>query len=95
MIVDNSKDFILALEEHNYPAKFVATPKAVLMVEPEGFYVNAQSALDNHYMDLESKADPDRAVRQFRDLVRLIRSTGTEVIVFPGSKTNTGRCFSE
>ena len=55
------------------------------MVEPEGFYVGEETALDNHYMDLTRPADPDRALRQFRDLVKLIRKCGTEVLVFPGS----------
>lgn len=56
-----------------------------MMVEPESFYVNAQSALDNHYMDLSAEADSDRARKQFRNLVALIRDVGTEVVVFPGN----------
>ncbi|MBT8052358.1 MAG: amidinotransferase [Xanthomonadales bacterium] len=55
------------------------------MVEPEGFYVGKETALDNHYMDLSTAADPDRARRQFHGLVRLIKKCGTEVLVFPGS----------
>jgi hypothetical protein len=85
MIVDNANNFIAALARGMFPADGQATPKAVLMIEPEGFYVNAESALDNHYMDLEHRADPARAVRQFRGLVQLIRDCGTEVRVFPGS----------
>lgn len=85
MIVDTAKDFLRELKRGAYPAQFSSTPKAVLMVEPKGFFVNDESALDNHYMDLESKADPDRANRQFHDLVRLIRASGTEVLIFPGS----------
>ena len=56
-----------------------------MMVEPEGFYVGEETALDNHYMDLTRAADPERAARQFRDLVDLIRRCGTDVKVFPGS----------
>lgn len=63
------------------------------MVEPEGFYVNEQSALDNHYMDLEHVADPGRAVRQFNGLVDLIRKTGTEVLVFPGNRRTPDDVF--
>jgi len=85
MIVEHANDFVRALEDHNYPAEASALPKGVLMVEPEGFYVGRETALDNHYMDLANAADPERAVRQFHGLVQLIRKCGTEVLVFPGS----------
>jgi hypothetical protein len=85
MIVDTAKGFIHALKENDFPADSPSVPKGVLMVEPEGFYVGEETALDNHYMDLANAADPDRAMRQFHDLVRLIRKCGTEVLVFPGS----------
>jgi len=85
MIVDNANNFIAALTHKEHPADSPATPKGVLMVEPEGFYVGEETALDNHYMDLSDTADPDRALRQFHRLVQLIRNCGTEVLVFPGS----------
>jgi hypothetical protein len=85
MIVDNAEDFIRTLGVNDYPADSSSVPKGVLMVEPEGFYVGEETALDNHYMDLSNAADPDRAVRQFHNLVQLIRKCGTEVLVFPGS----------
>lgn len=84
MIVDNAKDFVRALAANNYPRRFDPTPGSVMMVEPEGFYVNSESALDNHYMDLEHIVDPVRAKEQFHGLVGLIRSCGVEVHVFPG-----------
>ena len=85
MIVDNAKDFIRALDVNDYPADSSSVPKGVLMVEPDGFYVGEETVLDNHYMDLTIAADPDRALRQFHNLVQLIRKCGTEVLVFPGS----------
>ena len=93
MIVDSSNDFVQALKGNEFPAEFNATPDAVLMVEPIGFYVNKESALDNHYMDLNSTVDPERAVCQFHDLVRLIRSSGTELLIFPGSKQTPDDVF--
>lgn len=84
MIVDSSKAFIEALASQRYPALHNPTPRAVMLVQPEGFYVNSESALDNHYMDLEHTVDADRAVRQFQGLVKAIRAIGTEVVVFPG-----------
>ncbi len=85
MIISHANDFIRALKELDLPAGSNSVPKRVLMVEPEGFYVNEQSALDNHYMDLQHVADPGRAIRQFHGLVELIRKAGTEVLVFPGN----------
>jgi hypothetical protein len=85
MIVDNANNFIEVLARNEFPADSPATPRGVLMVEPEGFYVGEETALDNHYMDLANAADPDRARRQFHALVALIRKCGTEVLVFPGS----------
>ena len=85
MIVDKAKYFISALKSREFPDDSPATPKGVLMVEPEEFYVGEETALDNHYMDLGNPANPDRAKRQFQDLVKLIRNCGTGVLVFPGS----------
>jgi hypothetical protein len=85
MIVDTAGEFMNALNRQAFPADAPATPKGVMMVSPVGFYVGPETALDNHYMDLKRAADPNRALRQFNDLVRLIRSRGTEVMVFPGS----------
>jgi len=42
MIVDKANNFITALASNNCPADSPATPKAVLMVEPEGFYVGEE-----------------------------------------------------
>ena len=62
MIVDNANNFIRALARNKYSANSPATPKGVLMVEPEGFYVGEETALDNHYIDLANTADPERAM---------------------------------
>lgn len=84
MIVDTAQDFIAALASQRYPALYDPTPRAVMMVRPEAFYVNSESALDNHYMDLQHTADAQRALRQFHNLVAAIRAVGTEVVEFPG-----------
>ena len=85
MITDNANQFRAALAAKPFPADSLCTPNSVLMVKPYGFYVSSETALDNHYMDLEHEADADRAVRQFDGLVDLIRSRGFDVSVFPGS----------
>ena len=83
--MDNANDFISVLEERSFPRESSSVPNRVLMIEPEGFYVGEETALDNHYMDLATAADPERAAHQSRGLVELIRACGTEVLVFPGS----------
>jgi hypothetical protein len=93
MIVKHASDFIRALEENNLPADSPSVPRGVLMVRPEEFYVGRETALDNHYMDLSSTADPDRAQRQFLGLVALIRKCGTEVLVFPGDRRTPDDVF--
>ncbi len=55
-----------------------------MLVEPADFTVNTESAIDNHYMDLDHKADAERALGQARNLGDLIASQGIEVVTFPG-----------
>lgn len=86
MITENASEFKDALATMPLPADSPCTPKGVMMVEPKGFYVSPETALDNHYMDVEHKANPDRALHQFKQLVELIRSCGVDVKVFPGSE---------
>ena len=63
MVVDNANDFIRALEVDEFPADSTSVPRGILMVEPEGFYVGEETALDNHYMNLANAADPERVDR--------------------------------
>ena len=66
------------------PAPVPVAPRAVFMVMPEAFHLDGESAVDNHYMHLECKPDPDRALAEARALVRLIESVGVPVTCFPG-----------
>jgi hypothetical protein len=50
-----------------------ATAQAVLLVEPTGFRLSGETALDNTYMDLALRADPQRALEQHRMLAESIR----------------------
>jgi hypothetical protein len=84
MIVDQADTFLAALGEGRYPANSPALPRGVFLVEPEQFHVNRESSADNRYMDLENRADPERALQQSRDLARAIRSKGVDVKVFAG-----------
>ena len=68
-----------------------ASPKAVFMVEPSGFYVSEATAADNQYMDLASDVDPGRALDQHRALAEAIEQIGLTVVRFTGhSETPDG-----
>jgi len=84
VIVDNPADFLQQLAAGDFPADGPAHARAVMLVEPADFTVNTESAIDNHYMDLDHKADAERALRQARSLGDLIASRGIEVVTFPG-----------
>jgi len=61
-----------------------AVPRAVFLVEPVNFQINAESATDNRYMHPSIDVDPDRALEQYVDLADLIRKAGIPVKSFPG-----------
>jgi hypothetical protein len=84
VIVDNPADFLQQLAFGDFPATGPAHARAVMLVEPADFTVNTEPALDNHYMDLDHKADAERALRQARNLGDLIAAQGIEVVTFPG-----------
>lgn len=84
MIVDNPADFLEQLASRDFPSVGPACARGVMLVEPADFTVNTESAIDNHYMDLDHKADAERALGQARNLGNLIASQGIEVVTFPG-----------
>ncbi len=61
-----------------------ALPRSVLMVLPEQFYVEPETAIDNVYLDLHHRADPALALAQTEALASLIESVGVPVKRFPG-----------
>jgi hypothetical protein len=84
-IVRSSAGFLEARGIAPFPADSPAIPRAVFMVEPESFRVNAECAVDNRYMDLDHPADPGRAMAQSRALAAAMREKGVDVKVFPGN----------
>ena len=93
MIVKNQLDFLAKLESENFPVTGPAFAKAVFLVEPADFTVNPESAIDNHYMDLDHEADAQRALYQARALAELISSQGIEVVKFPGRRDTPDGVF--
>jgi len=93
VIVYKPGDFLQQLASTDFPASGPAFARAALLVEPAEFTVNTESAIDNHYMDLDHKADADRALRQARDLASLIAAQGIEVVTFPGRRETPDGVF--
>jgi hypothetical protein len=93
VIVYKPEEFLQQLASMDLPALGPACARAVLLVEPAEFSVNSESAIDNHYMDLDHKADADRALRQARDLARLIAAQGIEVVTFEGRRETPDGVF--
>ena len=59
-------------------------PRGVFMVDPVDFAVDAESAIDNRYMQLTAPVDAERARRQSRRLARAISKRDIPVVQFPG-----------
>lgn len=93
MIVNDPEAFLAKLKSEAFPATGPACAKAVFLVEPADFTVNTESAIDNHYMDLDHAADAQRALEQARGLAGLISSQGIEVIRFPGNRETPDAVF--
>lgn len=93
MIITDPKQFLEEIGSGDYHAEFPACAKAAMMVEPAGFTISSQSAIDNHYMDVSVVADQPRAVAQSIGLTDLIRKQGIEVVVFPGNPETPDAIF--
>jgi hypothetical protein len=65
------------------PAAGAATARAAFLVAPEAFSLAAQSASDNHYMDLAAAVDPARALAQHQGLQAAL-SRALPIFSFPG-----------
>ena len=84
MIVYHPEDFLEQMEKLELEPSGPAFAKAAMLVEPAGFTINTECAVDNHYMDLSEKPDSQLALDQARGLADLIRGRGIEVVSFPG-----------
>jgi hypothetical protein len=93
VIVNRPEDFIAKLDSETFPVIGPACAKAVFLVEPMEFTVNKESAIDNHYMDLDHVADAQRALEQAQGLADLISNQGIEVVRFPGRRETPDAVF--
>ena len=93
MIIRDPAGFLEHWQQGSFEPDAPALPRAVFLVEPDSFHVNAESSVDNPYMDLHNAADPERALSQGRALAQAIRDKGIEVKVFPGDSKATDGVF--
>ena len=93
MIVSSPSEFLRQIEDNDYPADAEACPHGVMMIEPAEFSVSSESAVDNHYMDLDSVVDAGLALDQSRELANLVREQGIELVSFPGDPRTPDAIF--
>ena len=93
MITSDPRRTLMEARVGRLPANWPAVLKGVIMVEPQNFRLNVESARDNHYMDLELTVDPDRALEQYIALIELIRDIGIPVKSFPGDAKSPDSLF--
>jgi len=84
MIVRSPQEFLQQIEHGTYAGDSPAFTRSVMMIEPADFSVSVESAVDNHYMNLDDAVDAQLALRQSRDLAGLLAAQGVEVVSFPG-----------
>lgn len=93
MIVNNPQDFLHQMRTSDYPATAPAFARSVMMVEPVDFSVATESAVDNHYMNLDDETDAELALIQSRDLANLVAAQGIDVVTFPGDPQTPDAIF--
>ena len=93
MITTDPQATLDAVRGGQVPANNPALPRGVMMIEPNSFHLNAESAEDNAYMDMQVSIDPDRALEQYIDLMALIRDAGISVKSFTGNSSTPDDVF--
>jgi hypothetical protein len=93
MIVRSPQEFLKQLKKKAWPTDSPAFARAVMMVEPANFSVSAESAIDNHYMNLDDGVDARLALRQSHELANLLAEQGIEVVTFPGDPNTPDAIF--
>ena len=93
MITHDPQVTLDAVRSGQVPANAPPVPKGVMMIEPNNFRLNAESAQDNRYMDLQVPTDADRALEQYIDLMALIRDAGIPVKSFAGNSRTPDDVF--
>jgi hypothetical protein len=93
MITGNPEEFLVRLASLEAdPVR--AVPRGVLMVMPNGFYVETQTAQDNVYVETDTVADAGKALQQAEALTRLVEAVGVPVKRFPGHPDQPDGVFS-
>jgi len=83
MIVTDPAAFLAGFSGAGYPMRGPATARGAFLVGPASNVLAAESARDNHYMDLERVPDPARALQQHAELARRL-GEDVPVVMFPG-----------
>lgn len=85
MIVTTPEAFREEIQHMTGMPTSLRLPKALFMVEPQGFFISEQTARDNVYMNTDAVPDNDQALKQHAGLANTIADCGLSVIRFPGN----------
>jgi hypothetical protein len=88
-----ASDWPVGQFDSRWPKTYSPIPKAIFLVEPDGFRLAKQSASDNAYMVQDQAFDEARAHQQFRTLHTALRSHGIPAISFPGDPQTPDAVF--
>lgn len=92
MITTSAAEFLAAFARLEPIAGASATARAAFMVAPAGFSLAAESARDNHYMDMSLRVDAAKALTQHAALAAALRDD-VPVITFPGDPATPDAVF--
>lgn len=91
MITTNPKQF--AEQFRRLSADRAVEPRAILQVVDPRFSPGAETADDNHYLDLVHPADPERALAQQNELTNVLHRIGLPVITLEASPDTPDAVF--
>ncbi|MGE4070432.1 MAG: arginine deiminase-related protein [Lysobacterales bacterium] len=84
---------LFAAQLRRTPISAPGVPRAVFLVSPESFFLAAESARDNVYMQMAQAVDGARAAEQHRQLALALAAAGVPVMSFPGSAETPDAVF--
>lgn len=91
-LVTRDPDTFLAAARACAPDWGAPCARAAFLVAPDGFALAEESASDNAYMAMQAAVDPQRALRQHRDLHRAL-SQVVPVVCFAGDPATPDAVF--
>lgn len=81
------------LRAEQFPHVSAGVPRAVFLIDPDGFALAAESAIDNEYMDTTARFNSARAIEQAHQLKLRLAAEGITALSFAGSSDTPDALF--